>query len=69
MIAKVNDKGLLITPDMLHGAAEVAIFEEPGRIVIVLDPTKDPIYELGKNPVVVPETDASVNHDRYIYTK
>jgi hypothetical protein len=69
MIAKVDEKGLLITPAMLHGASEVLIHEEPGRIVILLDPSKDPIYELGKNPVVVPEDDASINHDRYIYTK
>jgi hypothetical protein len=69
MIAKVNEKGLLITPEMLRGASEVEIHEEPGRIVIVLDPAKDPIYEMGKNPVTVPEDDASIHHDRYIYTK
>jgi hypothetical protein len=69
MIAKVNEKGLLITPEMLHGASEVEIREEPGQIVIVLDPAKDPIFEMGKNPVTAPEDDASVNHDRYIYTK
>ena len=49
------------------GASEVQILEEPRRIVIVLDPTKDPIYELGKNPVTIDVTDASVNHDRYNY--
>ncbi|MEX2176932.1 MAG: hypothetical protein WD872_21400 [Pirellulaceae bacterium] len=69
MIAKVNEQGLLITPELLRGAVEVEIREEPGRIVILLDPAKDPIWGLGKNPVIVPETDASINHDRYIYTK
>jgi len=68
MIAKVNEKGLLLTPEMLRGASEVEIREEPGRIVIVLDPAKDPILELGKHPVTIDVTDASVNHDRYIYT-
>jgi hypothetical protein len=67
MIAKVNEKGLLLTPEMLCGASEVEIREEPGRIVIVLDPAKDPIFELGKNPVTIDVTDASVNLDKYIY--
>lgn len=67
MIAKVDEKGLLITPAMLHGASEVLIREEPGKIVILLDPAKDPIFELGKNPVTLDVTDASVNLDKYIY--
>jgi hypothetical protein len=67
MIARVNELGLLIPKQMLGSSEEVEIREEPGRIVIVLDPANDPIRRLGKNPVVAPETDASVNHDKYIY--
>jgi hypothetical protein len=67
MIAKVNDKGLLITPELLQGAVEVEIREEPGRLVILLDPAKDPIFELGKNPVTTDVDDASTNLDEYIY--
>lgn len=69
MIAKVTEQGLLLTPDLLQGAKEVQIWEESGKLVIVLDPTADPILQLADNPVTVPEDDASVNHDRYIYTR
>jgi len=64
MIAKVNAQGLLITPEMLHGAAEVEIHEEPGRIVILLDPANDPILQLGTNPVRIDVDDASLNLDK-----
>ncbi|MDX1948482.1 MAG: hypothetical protein SFU86_24060 [Pirellulaceae bacterium] len=67
MIAKVNEQGLLLTPDMLQGATEVEIRPEQGRIVILLDPRNDPIFQLGKNPVDLGITDASINHDKYIY--
>jgi hypothetical protein len=67
MIAKVGAQGLLIPKQMLGTVDEVEIHEEAGRIVIVLDPAKDPIRRLGKNPVIAPETDASINHDKYIY--
>jgi hypothetical protein len=67
MIAKVGASGLLIPKEMLGAVEEVELVEQPGRIVVVLDPSKDPIHRLGKNPVIAPETDASVNHDKYIY--
>ena len=69
MIAKVDEKGLLITPEMLKGAAEVQIREEPGRIVIVLDPRKDSLFSLGENPVEIDVDDASTNLDKYLYGK
>lgn len=67
MIAKVNEQGLLLTPEMLQGATEVEIRPEQGRIVIQLDPKNDPIWQLGKNPVRLDISDASTNHDKYIY--
>jgi hypothetical protein len=67
MIAKVGAQGLLIPKQMLGAAEEVEIREEPGRLVVVFDPAKDPIRRLGKSPVIAPESDVSVNHDKYIY--
>jgi hypothetical protein len=87
MTAATTEQGLLIPKALLQGAQEVEIFEEPGRIIVVLDPNEDPIRGLGKNPVtldvgdgpvdpihrwgtnpvVAPESDASVNHDKYLY--
>lgn len=65
-----------------EGSQEVEIFEEPGRLLI--SPVggggeagrkagsgegEDPILALGKNPVDdLGAGDASVNHDRYLYT-
>jgi virulence-associated protein VagC len=64
-----------------EGHEEVEIVEEPGRLLISpasesgearegqVDGGKDPILALGEDPVDDPEvTDASVNHDRYLYT-
>jgi hypothetical protein len=67
MTVQVTDQGVTIPKALLGGAEQVQIVEEPGRIVIVLDPAKDPIRNLGKNPVIGPETDASVNLDKYVY--
>ena len=63
-------------------SAEVEVFEEPGWLLISAvggggeagtkarsGEGKDPILALGKNPVKdVGTSDASVNHDRYLYT-
>ena len=67
MTASVTAEGVLIPKTLLQGAQSVEIVEQPGRIVIVLDPVNDPIRRLGKTPVVGPETDASTNHDTYLY--
>ena len=67
MIAKVSEHGVLIPKQLLGTAAEVELREEPGRIVVILDPASDPIYRLGKNPVIAPETDVSINLDKYVY--
>ena len=64
-----------------EGSEEVEIFEEPGRLLISLPggagevggegagEREDPILSLGEDPVEdAGATDASVNHDRYLYT-
>ena len=62
-----------------EGSEEVEIFEEPGRLLIsptgdgeagveVAGEKEDPILSLGEDPVEdAGATDASVNHDRYLY--
>lgn len=65
------------------GSEEVEIFEEPGRVLISPataspeaslgrvgerpDGQEDPILLMGEDPVDDEVTDASVNHDRYLY--
>lgn len=64
-----------------QGSEEVEIFEEPGRLLISpagdsvealkegANEGEDPILALGEDPVEdAGATDASVNHDRYLYT-
>ena len=64
-----------------EGSEEAEIVEEPGRLLIspvrgTGEPRKkrtddggDSILSLGEDPVEDPgATDASVNHDRYLYT-
>ena len=65
-----------------EGHDEVEIVEEPGRLLICplggggeagrkggSSEGEDPILALGKDPVDdVGASDASVNHDRYLYT-
>ena len=66
MKAKVTKRGLVIPKEMLAGVDEVEIRKEDQRIVI--SPiVGDPIFNLGKNPVECGISDASENHDSYIY--
>jgi hypothetical protein len=67
MVAKVTNDGVLIPKELLGSADEVQIIEEPGRLVVILEPDNDPIWNLGKNPITLDVTDASANHDKYIY--
>ncbi len=67
MKAKVTKRGLIIPKELLSGAEEVEILKEDHRIVILPVITFDPILNLGKNPVECGVSDASENHDRYIY--
>ena len=52
---------------MLKGVKEVEIRQENGVIVIVPLAVEDPILEFGKDPIEDEITDASVNHDKYLY--
>ena len=68
MKVSVKENGVLIPKRLLKGVREVEIRKE--RNLIVVEPTvltDDPITELGKNPIESGATDASVNHDEYLY--
>ena len=80
MKVKVTKEGLLIPKEVAErlGSDEVEVFEEPGRLLIVADSAssedteaetdEDPVLSMGEDPVDDAITDASDNHDRYLYT-
>ncbi|MFQ5674348.1 MAG: hypothetical protein ACE5G1_00500 [bacterium] len=67
MKLKVTDKGLVIPKIYLEGISEVEIKKENGVIVVVPITDSDPIFELGKKPVVCGSSNASEEHDKYLY--
>jgi virulence-associated protein VagC len=66
MKTRVTEHGVLIPKDWLLGVEEVEVRRENGAIVLTPVPPADPVLGLGRNPVAVDVTDASVNHDRYL---
>jgi hypothetical protein len=69
MRTEVTDQGLLIPKRFLEGIKDVEIRKENGLILIVPLPAKDPILQLGQDPIDEDVTDASVEHDAYIYQR
>ena len=67
MKVKVTEKGVVIPRKLLKGVKEVDIRRQNSLIIVVPVREKDPIFNLGKNPVKSGVTDGSVNHDKYIY--
>jgi hypothetical protein len=67
MVAQVTEQGVLVPKGLLGNAQQVEIIEQPGRVVIVFDSKKDPIWGLGENPISLDVSDASVNLDKYLY--
>jgi len=67
MKVKVTEKGVVIPRKLLKGIKEVEIRRQNGLIVVVPVGEKDPIFNIGKNPVKSGVTDGSINHDKYIY--
>ena len=66
MKAKVTEQGLLIPKSLLEGFDEVEIRQEQ-QIITIIPMSGDPIRNLGRNPLIAPETDASERHDEYLY--
>ena len=67
MKAKVTELGVTIPKSLLEGIEEVEIQKENGFILVRPVITEDPIFNIGKHPIEDSITDASVNHDHYIY--
>lgn len=67
MKVKVTEKGVLIPRKFLKGVKEVDVRRQNGLIIVVPVGERDPIFNIGKNPVKLGIKDASVNHDKYIY--
>ncbi len=67
MKAKVNEKGVMIPKSLLEGVSEVEIIKENSQILVVPTMKEDPIFQIGKHPVVCNLPDASEKHDDYIY--
>jgi hypothetical protein len=66
MKTKVTEKGVLVPKKFFKGIKEVEIRKEDG-LILVVPVTDDPILQLGSAPVTDEATDASENHDRYLY--
>jgi hypothetical protein len=69
MKAPVKEEGVLIPRELLGKAREVEIRQDLGGQIVVIplyDYDEDPIWDLGKNPVSLGITDASVNLDKYL---
>ena len=67
MRTKITDEGVNLPRQWFEGATEVDIQRENGRVVVVPVVEVDPIATLGQDPIESGVTDASVNHDRYLY--
>jgi virulence-associated protein VagC len=67
MRTEVTEEGLIIPKDLLEGVKEVEIRKENNMILIIPLASEDPILQLGRNPISDDVTDASTNHDRYLY--
>lgn len=67
MKVKVTEQGVNIPKRMLEGVQEVDIRQEEGRVVVEPIREEDPIFGLGRTPVTCDVSDASAQHDRYLY--
>lgn len=67
MKIKVSDRGVVIPKTYLEGGEEVEIKKVNGLLLIVPITDIDPISELGKNPIECGLSNASGNHDKYLY--
>ncbi len=63
MTTKVTAQGVVIPKELLGNAEEVDIRKENNLIIISPVKAEDPIFQLGRNPVMIDIDDASENHD------
>jgi len=66
MKTKVTEQGVLVPKKLLKGIKEVEIRKDNG-VILVVPVMEDPIFALGSQPIADDITDASENHDTYLY--
>lgn len=66
MKARVTKEGIVIPKRLLNGAEEVEIRKERNLILIVPHFKRDPLLNLGTNPVSCNAPDASENLDKHL---
>ena len=66
MKPKVTEQGVLVPKKLLKGIKEVEIRKDNG-VILVVPVMEDPIFALGSQPIADDITDASENHDTYLY--
>ena len=67
MRTRVTDQGIILPKEMFNGVDEVEISRRDDTIVIEPIRVRDPVFELGEDPIDDEVSDASINHDRYLY--
>jgi hypothetical protein len=67
MKVRVTEQGLMIPKELLEGIQEFEIRKENHHFVLIPTVETDPIWQLGSNPISLEISDASENHDRYLY--
>lgn len=68
-IYNVTESGVTIPKKFLEGIEKVVVRKEKDIIVIVPLQKDDPIVQFGKHPITMGISDASKNHDDYIYDR
>lgn len=68
MKTKVTEQGVIIPKKFLKGVKEVEIRKD-NHLILVMPITEDPIFALGSQPITDNITDASGNHDLYLYSR
>lgn len=68
MKTKVTEQGVIIPKKFLKGVKEVEIRKD-NHLILVMPITEDPIFALGSQPITDDITDASENHDLYLYSR
>lgn len=63
----VTAQGVLIPRQLLEGIEEVELKKENGVITLVPTVQNDPIWNLGEDPIECDVSDASEQHDKYLY--
>ncbi|MFM7471587.1 MAG: hypothetical protein ACKO5P_08790 [Nodosilinea sp.] len=67
MKVNVTDQGLIIPKEFLVGITSVEVRREEDQIILTPVLEDDPIWGLGSDPIELGISDATENHDHYLY--